>query len=126
MGRNSGTIRKVVIGGVTYDVPGDINITFNITSMVVEGVPTSGTTMFKMTTRIPTMEGIVVMTDKDEAEALRVVSESLNDTTLAVVLADGTTYRSTGRINYENLTTEEMRSAIQMIPAKTKNAWVAA
>jgi hypothetical protein len=123
MSRNSGTIEKFTLNGVTYDVPADINITFNRSSFEIEGVPTSGRTMFKMTRRVPTMEGIVLITDAEEAEALKDVAESLADATVAVTLVDGTVYRTTGKINYESWETEENRSTITVIPAKTKNAW---
>ena len=120
---NSGTVRKVVINGATYDVPADINITFNRSSFTTEGVATSGRTMYKMTRRVPTMESVVLMTDPSEAEALRAVAESLADATIAVELADGSTYRTSGKINYENCETEENRSAIVIIPSKVKDAW---
>jgi len=123
MSRNSGTIEKFTLNGVTYDVPADINITFNRSSFEIEGVATSGRTMFKMTRRVPTMEGIVLITDASEAEALKDVAESLADATIAVTLVDGTVYRTTGKINYESWETEENRSTITVIPAKTKNAW---
>ena len=120
---NSGTVRRVTINGATYDVPADINITFNRSSFTTEGVATSGRTMYKMTRRVPTMESVVLMTDPSEAEALRAVAESLADATIAVELADGSTYRTSGKINYENWETEENRSAIVIIPSKVKDAW---
>ena len=79
--------------------------------------------MYKMTRRVPTMESVVLMTDPSEAEALRAVAESLADATIAVELADGSTYRTSGKINYENWETEENRSAIVIIPSKVKDAW---
>jgi hypothetical protein len=122
---NSGTIRKLTIDGVSYDVPADINITFNRSSFETEGVPTSGRTMFKMTRRVPTMESVVLMTDPAEAEALKNVAEGLADIPISVELADGSTYRTTGKIFYENWETEENRSAVTVIPNKTKDAWTA-
>ena len=52
MGDNSGTVKKFVIGGTPYDVPADINITFNRSYFETEGVPTSGRTMHKMVHRL--------------------------------------------------------------------------
>jgi hypothetical protein len=123
MGSNSGTINKVVINGVTYDVPADINITFNRSTFKIEGIATSGRTMFKMTRRVPTMESVMLMTDPSEVEALASVAESLSECTIAVELADGTTYRTSGRIDYEKVETEENKSSITIIPAKIKDAW---
>jgi hypothetical protein len=123
MGNNTGTVNRVVINGVSYDVPADINITFNRSSFTIEGIPTSSKTILKYTRRTPTMESVILMTNPEEAEQLNEVAETLADATIAVELADGTTYRTTGRINYENMETEENRSAITIIPAQTKNAW---
>src|SRR6056297_3603651 len=123
MGSNSGTIRKLTLDGVTYDVPADINITFNRSSFEIEGVPTTGRTMMKMTRRVPTMEGVVIMTDPAEVENLNDLSERLNSFPISVTLADDSTWRTTGRINYENVETEENRSSVMIIPEKTVNAW---
>lgn len=120
---NVGTIRKIVINGVTYDVPNDINITFNRSSFETEGTATSGKTMIKKTRRVPTLESVVLMTTPAEMEELNSVAEGLADATFSVELADGTVYKSTGQINYENYETEEGKSTITFIPAKTKDAW---
>jgi hypothetical protein len=123
MGNNTGTLNRLIIDGVTYDVPADINITFNRSGFVVEGIPTSGKTIQKYTRKVQTMESVVVMTDPAEMETLNSVAESLADVTIAAELADGSSYRTTGRINYESYESEEGRSAIQVIPSKSKNAW---
>ena len=120
---NVGTIRKVVIDGVTYDVPADINITFNRSSFETEGTPTSGKTMIKKTRRVPTIESLTLMTTPAEMETLNDVAEGLTDVTFSVELADGTVYKSAGQINFENYESEEGKSTITFIPAKTKDAW---
>ena len=123
MANNSGTIRKLVLNGVSYDVPADINITINLSSFEIEGIPTSGRTMHKMTRRVPTMEGVVLITNPSEADTLKNLAEGLADITMSVELAGGDTYKATGKINYENFETEENRSSLTLIPGKTKNAW---
>lgn len=120
---NVGTIRKVVIDGVTYDVPADINITFNRSSFETEGTPTSGKTMIKKTRRVPTIESLTLMTTPAEMESLNDIAEGLPDVTFSVELADGSVYKSSGQINYENYESEVGKSTITFIPAKTKNAW---
>jgi hypothetical protein len=120
---NSGTVRKVVINGVTYDVPADANITFNRASFEKEGIATSGKTMTKMTRRVPTMESVTLITTPDEMEELNDVAESIADATVSVELADGSVYKTSGQINYENYESEEGKSTITIIPAKTKDAW---
>jgi hypothetical protein len=123
MGNNTGTVNRVIINGVSYDVPADINITFNRSGFTVEGIPTSGKTIMKYTRRVQTQESVILMTSPQEMEDLNNVAESLADVTVAVELADGSTYRTTGRINYESYESEEGRSTLTIIPAKSKNAW---
>ncbi|KPK95633.1 hypothetical protein AMJ80_04470 [bacterium SM23_31] len=123
MGNNTGTVNRVVINGVNYDVPADINITFNRSGFTIEGIPTSGKTIMKYTRRVQTQESVVLMTSPEEMETLNSVSESLSDVTVAVELADGSTYRTTCRINFENYESEEGRSTLTVIPSKSKNAW---
>jgi hypothetical protein len=120
---NTGTLNRVILNGVTYDVPADINITFNRSGFTIEGIPTSGKTVHKYTRRVQTMESVVLMTSPAEMEELANVAETLSDITVAIELADGSTYRTTARINFENYESEEGRSTITIIPSKSKNAW---
>lgn len=120
MGDQSGTIRKLTIDAITFDVPADINITFNRSKYTIEGMPTSGRPIMKFTKRVQTMNSVPVITNPAEMETLNDKSESIADKTFAIELADGSTYRATGQFNYENFETESNRSAIQIIP---KGPW---
>jgi hypothetical protein len=120
---NTGTVNRIAINGPSYDVPADINITFNRSGFTIEGIPTNGKTVMKYQRRVQTMESIPLMTSPAEMETLNNVAETLADVTLMVELADGSSYRSTGRVNFENYESEEGRSTITIIPAKSKNAW---
>lgn len=122
-GNSSGTLRKATLAGVTYDVPGDINLTINYSRFEVEGVPTTGDTMYKYTLRVPTIENCVFITKPTDAEDLKNKADDQTDITMSLELADGTVLRGTGRINYENWETEENRSMVTLIPNKTKGAW---
>lgn len=123
MGENTGTLNRVVLNGVTYDVPADINLTFNRSSFTIEGIATSGKTINKYTRRVQTVENLILMTSPAEMETLNDLSETLADATVAFELADGSTYRTTARINFESYESEEGRSTITIIPFKSKNAW---
>jgi len=118
-----GTVKKIIIGGITYAVPADVNLTVNLSSYVTEGMPTSGDTVFKKTKRVPTIEGADIITSFKEAASLKTVAESLANTTLAVVFADNTTYRSTGQINFENFESETGRSKVTLIPSTSVDPW---
>jgi hypothetical protein len=120
----SGTIRKVTLNGITYDVPADINITFNRSNYETEGMATSGRTLYKKTRRVQTMESVVLITDPSEAEQIEAAANGLADVTMAVELADGTVYRSAGQINYGSFESEENRSNLTLIPNKSSgNPW---
>lgn len=122
-GNSSGTLNKVTVAGATYEVPMDINLTINYSKYEVEGVATSGDTMYKYTLRIPTVENCVLITKESDATALRKVAEDKSDVSMSLELADGTVLRGTGRINYESWETEENRSTLTLIPNKAKDAW---
>jgi hypothetical protein len=120
---NVGTVNRVVINGVTYDVPADINITFNRAGFTIEDLPTSGKTLFKYVRKTPSMENVILSMTEEEMEELNNVAETLSDCTLAVELASGYTYRTTGRISFENWESETGRGTVKFLPNKTKNAW---
>ncbi len=123
MGNDTGTVKRVNIEGVPYDVPADINITFNRSGFTIEAIATNGKTINKYIRRVQTMESIPLMTAPAEMEELNSVAETLADVTLSVELADGSSYKTTGRINFESYESEEGRSAVTFIPSKSKNAW---
>lgn len=123
MGNESGTIRKLIIDGISFDCPADINITFNRSSFTIEGMPTTGDTIYKYQRRVPGMESVVIQAGPADAETLNEKAETLADKTFAVELADGSTYRTTGRFNYDTWETEENRHTVNIIPKRTKNAW---
>lgn len=125
MGENTGTLRKVVLNGVTYDVYADTNITFMRSGFEIEGQATTGDTLYKMTKRVRTIEGLGLATTPQKMEALKSLAESLVDVTMAVELADGSTYRATGRINYENYESESGKSTVVLIPKRDWTPFVA-
>lgn len=120
---NTGTVLSVILNGYSYDVPADINITFNRSGFTIEGIPTSGKTVMKYTRRVQSMDSVILMVNPSEMENLNNDAESLSDMTMAVKLADGSTYRTTGRVNFESYESEEGRATVTLIPSKSKNAW---
>ena len=123
MARTSGTPRKVTIDGLTYDVAADTNITLNLSPYETEGVPSSGRTMYKMTVRNPTAEGITIIADPSEQEVLRETAERMESFPISVTLADNSVYRTTGRINFENVETESNKATVIIIPDRAIGAW---
>lgn len=123
MGLNTGTLNKVSFDGVSYDVPADVNVTFNRSKYEVEGQPTTGRTKYKMTLRIPTMESVTLSVTPEELEALNNLSEGANPFPISVTLADGSIYRTVGKINFESYESETGIATVVIIPNKTKDAW---
>lgn len=117
MSNISGTPRKVVLNGVTYDVPADANFTLNLSGYETEGQATSGRTMFKMTKKVKSTDSVTLSTNHDEADELRGLAESLADITMSVEYADGTVYKCSGKINYESFESESNKSMITLIPS---------
>ena len=119
----SGTLRKLSLDGVPYDVAADINVTMNQSPFETEGVPTSGRTMYKMTLRTPTAEGITIVAPPTEQQQLIDLASRLETFPMAATLADGSVWRTVGKINYESLETEENRAGIVIIPDRAVDGW---
>jgi hypothetical protein len=115
---NVGTIRKVVIDGVTYDVFNDVDITFNKSKYTIESMATTGRTLHKRTKRVQTIEGLVLATTPAEMVALANKADALADKTFSIELADGSVFKATGQINFENYTSADGKSNIQLIPTR--------
>ncbi len=123
MGDVSGTPRNIVIDGLSYAVPGDANITLNLSPFETEGIPSSGKTMMKMTVRSPNAEGIPILANPIEQETLRNTAQRLDNYPLSIELADGSQWKTTGKINFDTHETEENRASIMMIPDRSLGAW---
>jgi hypothetical protein len=120
---SSGTPRKLTLDGVSYDVAADTNITLNLSPFETEGVASSGRTMMKRTKRTQTAEGIPILASPTEQDQLRVLAERLDVFPMAVTLADGAVWRTTGNINFESAETEENRATIMIIPDRSPDGW---
>ena len=116
MGDVAGTIRKVVLDGVTFDVPLDINITEIGSAYENDSIPTSGRNMRKMTKRSETREGVVLMANGAERAVIRELADRTTDFTLAYETAGGDSYKAQGWIEFENRETEENRATVKLFP----------
>ena len=117
MSQNVGTVKKLTIDGETFNVAADGKTDFTIGQYEVEGQATSGETIFKMTKRIETMEGIELMGTPTMLERLRTKVNSLADVTIAATLIDGSTYRSTGRVTADKWDSSTGKVSVNLIPA---------
>ena len=112
----TGTLRKVTLDGVTFDVFADSNINATVGAFESTSVPTSGRNMHKMVKRPENREGLVLVANGDEQALLLELSERTTDFTMSYMTAAGDVYRADGWIMFESHETEENRAAIQMHP----------
>ena len=125
MGDLSGTLRKVTIDGVTYDVFADTNVSAIPSAYENTSVPTSGRNMRKMMRRSQNRESITLVANGAEQEALRLLSERLDDYPLSYETAAGDVYRATGWVHFETHETEENRATVQLCPRGEWSAFLA-
>ena len=119
MGDTSGTLRKLVLDGVSYDVMADINLTEIHSQTENVGVPTSGRTMQKKIRRVAMRESAIVAANGAESDALKSLADRLESYPMSYTTAAGDVYRTTGFIEYENRETEENRATLKLIPTDT-------
>lgn len=118
-GKNiAGSIRKVAIGGITFNTAGDANANMPTSGWENTNVPSSGINMRKMVRRSQTIEGLVLLTNADELSQLKIFAESLDNITLAITTAAGDTYRADGTINIESHESEENRTTVHLLPVE--------
>jgi hypothetical protein len=113
---NSGTLRSVGIGGVSYDAAADVDVSEIFTRYEITAIPTSGKTSFQYIRRATSREGVALITSPDEREVIKSIAEALENTDLQYTLADGSTYVAQGRVSVESNTTSENRTTVFLLP----------
>jgi hypothetical protein len=74
-----------------------------------------------MVKRVEMRENIILAVDDLEREALKVLSERLDDYPMSYETSGGSIFRAEGWIEFENRETEENRASIKMIPRRGWN-----
>lgn len=121
----AGTLRKVTLDGVTYDVFADSNIKAIPSAYENTAVPTSGRNMHKMMRRAQTRESVTLVANGTEQEGIKALAERNTDFPMSYETAGGDVYRTTGFIEFESHETEENRATIQMHPRQDWEAFLA-
>jgi hypothetical protein len=121
----SGTIRKVTLDGVTYNVAADANITEVGSAYQNESVPTSGQNMRKMTKRSENREGIDLIVNGDERDNLKMLAERVDDFPMSYETAAGDIYRATGWIEFESRETQDNKATVQLLPRDNWESFIA-
>lgn len=115
----SGSIRKVVLDGISFDAIMDTNISETGSAYENDRIATSGKSFKKMTKRVEKAESVVLKANADEKELLKGLAERLDDFPMSYTTADGSVFRTKGSIEFEGRETMENRATIQMHPADT-------
>ncbi len=113
----AGSIRKLTIEGISFDVVADADLEEVVTEFENSMIATSGPGMRKMEKRIPTTSGIVLGTDSAGRATLKAFAERLTDLKISYTKAFGDTRKCQGAIEIENTTTMENRTTIQVLPS---------
>ena len=111
-----GSIKRVTVDGLSFDVMADSNFTQNNSKFDNEGVATSGKNLQKKTARVQMIESVSIATDEDEDRQLQLLADTNDEYPLSYETAAGRVYRATGFIKYENRETETGTTKIQLIP----------
>ena len=115
----AGSIVAVQIDGVSYEIKGDADITEN-SNQEVEGIATSGGTLFKAAKKVPTRESVDLVVDGVAKQALEDIANfktTPGTVSLSYTEADGTVNSKQGRINIDSRTTQENTMTVILIPA---------
>lgn len=126
MARLAGTPLRLTFDGTVFDVPDDADFTINPDS-VIEGQATSGNTMYKVTKRVSTVDGVTVSADSEDYELLLELHQkgaAGENYPMSYTKADGSVYRSTGKINLENHMTATNIATLSIIPERKWQAFV--
>ena len=126
MGDIAGSLRKVTLDGITFDVMADTNVSEVGSQWENSAIPTSGRNMKKMVRRPENRESVILACNASERDVLHELAERTVDFPMSYETADGSVYRTVGFIEFETRETEENRATIQMIPRNDWDSFIAA
>jgi hypothetical protein len=72
----SGTMKKLTLDGITYDVLPDSNFSESVAKFKNETVPTSGRTLRKMTRQAPIVKSVTIACNQIERDRLKALAET--------------------------------------------------
>lgn len=116
MGNVVGTPRNIMIEGITYRLAADVNISQILSIYENTMIPTSGPAMLQKMKRTSNFESVVLLTNPEEADQIKLFADSTELLNMSVTLADGSSYATRGQINFENRETDTGRTTIVIMP----------
>lgn len=116
MGRAAGSILKVTLDGITFDVFADANLNQVGSQTENSMIPTSGKAFPKKMKRIMSVEGLKLVADPNSRIQLEELADRLKPFPMSYKTADGTVFRAKGIIEFESAETEEIAGMVKMLP----------
>lgn len=119
--KTGGSIGKLTIEGIPFNVMGDANFNEVFTEYENELIPTSGEPMLVQKKRIAQVENVILGTNAADRESLRSFNDSLDELKMSYTNAEGATAKAQGKINIDGNETENNRTTLTLLP---KKPWV--
>lgn len=119
----TGTPREILLDGTSFDVKADADITINVVGSEKEGIPTTGRTFIKKTRKSANAESIPLQVEAVEMDLLEDLHERNDSFPISITFADGSSFKTTGSINWENYTSAEGTAPVTVIPDRSVNPW---
>lgn len=111
---SAGSLRKVTIDGLPYNVAADANVALNA-RLEKESIPHSGGNMTKRTLGAAMAEAVKLIVTPSEYDVLESQSVGTGAIPLAYEMADGSTFRTQGQINLGPYQTDDSSCEVQFL-----------
>jgi hypothetical protein len=112
----SGSINKLSLGGIPFDVAGDADFTEVFTKFVNSMIRTSGRSSAKQEARVPEVGGVVIIVKPGDKKILKDMANKAEIISISYVNRNGDKYKGTGIFNVESNTTMDNRTTVTLLP----------
>lgn len=117
---STGTVRKVLIDGISYDAAGDADLNETLTKFENSLIITSGKAVIKQEKRAQLVEDVVLITDGNARQRLTSFADDGGEGPMSYTNRAGDVARFTGTINVDNNQTMESRTTISFLPTEDR------
>ena len=117
---STGTIRKLMIEGISFDVAGDADFNETLTQFENSLIITSGRAVIKQEKRAQQVEDVVLVTNGNDRAQLTSFADGGEELAMSYTDRSSNTYRFVGTINVDSNQTMESRTTISILPVEEK------
>jgi hypothetical protein len=118
----TGTVRKLVIEGITFLVAADADFSEIITEFENTLIANTGAAILKQEKRTQDVSDVVLITNGNQREQLASFADGGDTLAMSYTNRAGDVYRYTGQINVDNNQTMESRTTIGVLPYSKRTA----